>query len=83
MSDKYVSFQDSYCNSKEYRAEHCFCPKCGCVSHTTTLACCYGDKDTNRACCQNCGWRGIVHDMVAIRVENACQCVFCKRMEKS
>jgi len=77
-----TSYKDSYCNSEAYQQEHRFCPKCGCVSHGTTLVCCYGDKDTNRSRC-HCGWHGEVHDRISFRVENPCQCKFCIRKDET
>jgi len=69
----------SDCTSHAYEQAHRYCPACGCRAFGTTLACRYGDKDTNRATCSSCGWIGIVHDRVATRVDNACRCKFCVR----
>ena len=67
---------DNYCRSEEYRKQHRFCPKCGCVRVMQTLACRYGAIDTNQAFC-NCGWKGIAHGLTSIRVANACSCDKC------
>ncbi len=69
----------SYCYTKEYRDKHRFCPKCGCVRISQQLACCQGDIDDNGAFC-NCGWKGIVHDLLAIRPPKACSCERCVQL---
>lgn len=77
--EKYPSFNESFCNTPEYRALHRYCPKCGCLSFGTTLLCCYGDMDINTATCGNCGHKCSVHERIATRVENPCECKFCQR----
>lgn len=52
-------------NSKEYYNEHAVCPVCkagGSVYATTAGN--LGPRDTNKAVCGKCGWRGIVDEMV-------------------
>jgi len=65
----------SECNTEGYRVAHRYCPQCGCISGSTTLMGCLGDKDTNRWRC-GCGWVGIVHDKVSVAVKE-CECKFC------
>ena len=55
----------------EYRKQHRVCPKCGLRNYTMTLVGYRFDerhpedyKDRNTCCCNNCGWGGIVHDLV-------------------
>ena len=55
----------------EYRNQHRVCPKCGSKNYTMTLVGCPFDerhpedyKDRNACRCNNCGWGGIVHDLV-------------------
>lgn len=54
-----------------YRAQHCCCPKCGSRNYSMTLAGYILDsnhpeeyKDRNDVRCYDCGWRGIVHNLV-------------------
>ena len=70
----------SDCSSQAYKELHKYCPACGCVSYGTTLMALYGDKNTNTATCSSCGWKCIVHNRVATRVKNPCQCKFCLRV---
>lgn len=55
----------------EYNDSHKCCPKCGSDKNTQTLMAFPLDlnnpekyKDENRVTCLNCGWKGIVHDLV-------------------
>ena len=55
----------------EYQKQHRVCPNCGSRNYTMTLVGYIFDethpedyKDENVCCCNNCGWRGIVHDLV-------------------
>jgi len=75
------AFKKAICNSEEYRKAHRFCPKCGCSRICTTLACFYGDADENGARC-NCGWHGIVHDLIAWEQakSKSCGCDKCVEM---
>ena len=66
----------SYYLTEEYRKKHQFCPKCGCTSISQKLAAGFDDKDENGARCR-CGWTGIVHDLTATRIPNACNCDSC------
>jgi hypothetical protein len=56
-------------NIEEYHELHRACPKCNEEDIVTTclgiIANDWTDvKDTNRAECINCGWKGIFHDLV-------------------
>lgn len=55
----------------EYRRAHALCPVCFSGSFETTCVGCIGGRDTNRAICQDCGWKGIVHDRVSKDAEDA------------
>jgi hypothetical protein len=55
----------------EYRKQHRVCPKCGSRDYNMTLVGYIFDerhpeeyKDRNACRCNNCGWGGIVHDLV-------------------
>ena len=40
------------------------CPGCGSENYEITTMAILCDKDTNRAYCSQCGWKGIGHDIV-------------------
>lgn len=68
IRNEYTKFMEKYSN------EHCACPKCGSTHHSSTLvAYVYHHdrpeeyKDLNKVTCTNCGWQGVVHDMVPER----------------
>lgn len=55
----------------KYRAQHCCCPKCGSKNYSTTLAGYIFNsehpeeyKNKNAVNCLDCGWRGIIYDLV-------------------
>ena len=55
----------------KYYAQHCCCPNCGSKNYITTLAGFILDmskpedyKDRNTCHCQDCGWKGIAHELV-------------------
>lgn len=55
----------------KYRTQHCCCPKCGSKNYSTTLAGYIFNsehpeeyKNKNAVNCLDCGWRGIIHDLV-------------------
>ncbi len=60
----------------KYHAQHCCCPKCGSKNYTMTLA---GYplnhdhpeeyKDRNACHCQDCGWKGIAHELVTEKTD--------------
>lgn len=54
---------------KQYRQQHKACPKCGGISvHHHMVGYAMQDpvtyRDENQAACNDCGWTGIVHDLV-------------------
>lgn len=51
--------------SFHYQSAHAECPQCGGKSICQTTGPTREDRDTNRAMCDTCDWRGIVHDKVA------------------
>jgi uncharacterized OB-fold protein len=67
MMDKYDLFM------KEYHERKKLCPKCGSLSHSTTLAAYIFNeskpeeyKDMNRCTCQNCGDKHVTHDRISV-----------------
>ena len=48
----------------DYYKKHVYCPMCGGTENSQTLVNYLGDKDENRVTCE-CGWVGIVDDLVA------------------
>ena len=55
----------------QYRSQHCCCPNCGSKNYITTLVGFILDmskpeeyKDRNACHCQDCGWKGIAHELV-------------------
>jgi len=57
-------------NSSEYHKHHRCCPQCFCTNISQTLfGYVWRDDveyvDSNEACCGNCKWIGIVHDLVS------------------
>lgn len=53
-----------------YRELHRYCPRCGSDDLEQTMvgfifANLESAQDTNRCTCQECGWRGIVHDLIS------------------
>lgn len=61
---------------RAYRKLHERCPQCGGNNiETTCVGYIMADPSTyenrNRATCQ-CGWRGVVHDMVPEKIESGC-----------
>ena len=65
------------CNSEKYILDHKYCPNCGCCACSTTMMCCYGDRDTNNSRCGSCSWHGKVHDRVSCRERKNCDCKYC------
>ena len=54
-------------NEQTYYEQHRFCPSCGSDGITQKTAGYLGDEDYNAAGC-DCGWRGVVHDLIAVKV---------------
>lgn len=64
ITDKDARVEEKRRQMREYHVEHCCCPECGGTNIcSTTMGMLFPNKDTNRANCE-CGWSGIVDDMV-------------------
>lgn len=68
MKDTYTSSDEFF---KDYNNEHQRCPKCGSKNHFVTLVFYVPNlqnpkdfKDVNRVRCVDCGFAGIVHDLI-------------------
>lgn len=92
MKNKYDSLSDFY---NDYGDEHKCCPKCGSKNVSMTLVGFVFDflnkpkeyVDKNNAKCQDCKWKGCVHDLISeddaqeIKGENDANSIFLKSVQ--
>lgn len=73
MTEKQIRDLDPeyYDFMEQYHKEHACCPKCGSKHHSSTLVGYLFNsqhpekyKDMNSVTCIDCGWKGVVHQMV-------------------
>ena len=63
LNHEYYDFME------KYHKKHAVCPKCGSKNYTHTIAgYIYNSpenyKDKNNITCNECGWHGIIHELV-------------------